>query len=258
MIILTNLLLEYYHTILLSLTTNLPYLYSFILENPSFYDPLLFDHFLHSLTSFIHHLTFVLHDLFFVISYLLLFILKLSLILMPYVHSFGVLVVEFHQKQLKPIDIVIEISVILVCFIYFLFRKRIFKFWESFYRNLSQKYQKFAKIFPHILFFLTAGILAIYGGKFLIPLSSPQILPIFTLIRPLFHSFRLWKAAKPNPKAQKDAVVLWTILGSYYALSSFAMMIPFSNYFLSYIPAVREFSLVVRTCPLLPSPYPLW
>jgi hypothetical protein len=255
MIILTNLILEYYHTILLSVTTNFPYLYSFILENPSIYDPLLFDHFILSLTSFTHHLTFLLHDLCYVISYLLLFLLKLALILMPYLHSFGIRVFEFHQKQLKPIEIVIEIFLIVVCILYFLFRKRILNFWKSFLQNLSKKYQTFAAVFPHILFFVTAAILAIFGGKFLIPLSSPQILPIFTLIRPLFHSFRLWRATKPNANAQRDAVVLWTILGSYFALSSFATMIPFSSYLLGYIPAVREFSLVVRSHFLFP-PFP--
>lgn len=247
MILLTDLLLEYYDTLCLSLTATLPHLYSFIIENPSLYDPVLYEQCLQSLNSFTHHLLCLLYDLLFLISYLLLFTIKLFLILLPYLHSFGQIILEFHQKQLKPIELLIEFVVILLTILYFLFRKRILLWWKLFYQNLSQKYQTLAQIFPHLLFFVTAGILTIYGQKFLIPLSSPEILPLFTLIRPLFHSFRLWKANKPNPKAQKDAVILWTILGSYYALASFAAMIPFSSYFLSFIPAVREFSLVVRT-----------
>jgi hypothetical protein len=240
-------LVEYLNTYTLSVLEYLdaPLVYSFIFSNPSFYHPVLVDGFLKSSLSFVHHLISLLNDLSSISYYLLIYSLKILFVLFPYFISISQTIIEFHQTQLRTSDLIIEMIVLSLLILYLLFRQSILKAWKALMTSLSKKYQDVARVAPHLLFFFSAALLAIFGRKFLIPLSSPRVLPLFTLVRPLFRSFQLWKASDPSLKSQQDQVVLWTVLGSYFALSAFASMIPFSQYFLSFIPALGEFSLVV-------------
>jgi hypothetical protein len=222
-----------------------PLVYSFIISNPSFYHPILMDGFMKSILSCLHHLIALLQDLSAISYYLLIYLMKILFVCFPYFISFTQTIIEFHQTQLRTSDLIVEALIFTLLLLYLIFRKSILQVWKKLMINLSKKYHDAARVAPHILFFTTAALLTIFGGKFLIPLSSPKILPLFTLARPLFRSFRLWNRVDPSPKSQQDQVVLWTVLGSYFALSSFASMIPFSQYLLSFIPALREFSLVV-------------
>lgn len=263
---------EYLHPYYDSL--NIPYITHYIFFHSTLIDTVLYPQFLLTLSSFFHHLFLLLSDLIILFYYFLIYFHKILFILIPYCIEFLQIVIQYHQTYLTFHEIILEIVIISLIIFYWIFKKKIILLWQYYSTKVSKKYQQLALIFPHLLFFFTASIIAIYGQKFLLPLSSPQIFPFFILICPLIYSFYLWKQNRSSPpatppsqsdsnatstsptpsidiikynKLQQDMVVLWTIIGSYLAISSLLTMIPFSNYFLHFIPAIREFSLVVSS-----------
>jgi hypothetical protein len=102
---------------------------------------------------------------------------------------------------------------------------------------------KFTSFVPHFLFFSSAALLSKFGQKFLEPLSSPVIHLFFILIYPLIKSFMIWKSPSASTTSQEDLVVLWTALGSYYAVSGLFFLIPFSSMIFKQIPSISELTL---------------
>lgn len=227
------------------LPLNSSYIYNFLFLTPSLYSDILLNNLIESFFSFLFHFILLINDFIYLLFYILIYILKIIFYCLPYLIKLFHNILEFHQKQLKLFDLIIEGILLLLFLIYFLFRKRIINYWKLFISNLSKKYEVIARIIPHILFFSIALLLSYFGQKFLVFFSSRKIFPIFSLILPLSRLFQNRYSNKSTIVSKERLIVLWIVLGTYSALSEFISMIPFISLFTSIIPFLKEFSLVV-------------
>ncbi len=207
------------------------------------------------------------------IFYFALIVAKLLILAFPHALKLGKVIYDFHRTQLTTMDIIIELLAITILLIVLVFRKRIVSWWMRVESYISAKSKAAAKAAPHVLFFTVSLFFAIVGKKFILPLTSPTLMPIFTLLIPL--STTVWKARKyqlmaalgdvpttrtagvsatdsadSSPqlhendrkmmKLGESLLILWVILGIYHGVVTALSLIPFSNKLLSFLPYLKE------------------
>ena len=90
-----------------------------------------------------------------------------------------------------------------------------------FYTNISHHMQ----ILPHVMFFAVAIFFAVVGRKFLKPLTSPTMLPVFTILLPLSKTITvIYK------KRISQVKICWNYR---VKLSCYSSQSPFLSFFLS-------------------------
>ncbi len=179
--------------------------------------------------------------------FVLLFLCKLCTLAFPPIVTATQLCIEFHRTQLTPLEIGIELIVILASAGLILFRKKIQLFWKRLENVVAQKSKRAAQAAPHILFFGSAVVFAVVGQKFLVHLASPRLQPIFTLVIPILSTayVRFIIPANKRPFYYHRKLSLWVVFASFHALSSFLSLIPFSKFLLSRILFVQETVVVI-------------
>lgn len=183
-----------------------------------------------------------------IILYLALIFAKVSVLIFPHAVSLANTVYQFHVTQLSWSDIVIEFCLITMLLLYIIFRKKILLYWSAFERNVSSKSRKFVRALPHILFFTIALITSFYGQKFLVPFTSPMVLPMTSIIIPACVTLRTL-VVKDKMIVRYDMLrsqlLLWVVLGVYHAVATLFSVFPFSAYIIKILPLVRELSFVI-------------
>ena len=186
-------------------------------------------------------ITFV--NMFWILVYLLVIGLKIISCAFPHVIHALWEVADFHITQLSTIDIVLEFTVIFAIILFYIYRKRISTAWKHFETNLQQKSKLAAKWAPHVLFFSVSFLLSLIGRKLLKPLSSPSMLPIFTVVFPLLKTINiLYRDLTANFTSMLS---LWVILSAYHFLVIFCTALPFVSNILTYTPFLGEMTLVM-------------
>lgn len=181
--------------------------------------------------------------------YALLFAFKLLILAFPHAMKLAKQVYRFHRTQLTTYDLLIEFTVLGLVVLFLVFRRRITSAWHRFEAYVSVKSQAAARAAPHVAFFTAAALLAVLGRKFILPLTSPAAMPIFTLIIPLVNTVRYLRSAPQEEnrpaEAQKPILVLWTVLALYHGLVTAAGSIPFSSRLLRLLPYLKELVMVI-------------
>ncbi|KAJ1427000.1 hypothetical protein B484DRAFT_450451 [Ochromonadaceae sp. CCMP2298] len=149
----------------------------------------------------------MLYSSFHVVLYLSLIVAKLFIAAFPHAVKVGKAVYVFHSTQLRTSDLVLEAVTISLIVLGFLFHKKIQRLWTRFIASVSAKSKKAAAAAPHVLFFGTALTFSILGRKFLLPLTSPTIMPLFTLVLPLITTYRAVRWAR-SPAATESSIVV--------------------------------------------------
>ena len=172
-------------------------------------------------------------------------------------------VYEFHRTQMTWMDVCAE-AVFLVLIVWFLvFRKRIAAALRKFEASIADKSKTAARTAPHLALFTLALVMAIVGHKFLKPLTSPVILPLFTVVIPIITSVYTSVASiLPTMRAidnssssaaelkqaaldGRQKVLLWIVMSAYHSIATVLSIIPFSHRLLGVLPVVRELVLVL-------------
>lgn len=177
-------------------------------------------------------------------------ILKLLILAFPHALNLMKIIYDFHKTQLTPRDMVVEfvtIAVILICVI---FRKQIQRTWKKLETNISAKSKAVAQAAPHVAFFAAALTFAYFGKKFLLPFTSPSVMPVFTLIIPIINTILLWRKLNTlNDKHKVEELShkfgYWVILAIYHSSITCMAMIPFSSRMMNYLPFLRELIIVI-------------
>lgn len=232
-------------------TLNLPNLYHYVVLDPKFYNKSIFDGLYATLVRLSHDLANILSSLLALFYYVLILVIKSFFLIFPHAVSLSKSIIKFHREKLSPMDMAFEALFFTLVLLYLYFRKRLQRAWKRFQSNLSRKSEKAAKILPHLLFFLCAGLMAYFGSKFLLPLASKRVLPIFTVAIPLLKTLQTLRKTSNTKISSNDSekecietVVLWIVLSIYFASVAACESIPFSGVLLSYSLYVREFTLV--------------
>ena len=227
---------------------NIPNLYHYIVLDPKFYNEFVFNGLAVTLTRLSYDLASIVGSIVALVYYLSILVIKTLFLVFPHAMKLSRAVIKFHREKLSPTDIALEAVFLTLFLMYLYYRKSITRKWTLFQANLSRKSKRAAKILPHLLFFSSAGIIAYFGSKFLRPLSSNRVLPIFTVVVPLLRTGQTIRKTFLTPqdseKEYTDSVVLWIVLSIYYALVAACESIPFSDVLLSYGLYVREFTVV--------------
>lgn len=168
---------------------------------------------------------------------------KLIVLACPHLHVVGKAVVDFHRTQLTPRDLVVEFLCILIITLYLIFRKRIQRFWKRLMDQLAQKSRTAARLAPHVLFFTAALIISIFGRKFILPIASPSVFPMISILLPLFNTVQQLRRVQTN--LYPSTLSLWIILASSFSIDAILGLIPFATGLISSIPMVRCLLLVV-------------
>lgn len=194
----------------------------------------------------------LLKSLFTLFFYLSIITCKITIIIFPYLISAWQNIVEFHKTQLSMREIIGELLFLLLILLYFIFRKRIIKTWDSFQSYIATKSKSAAKVAPHILFLSSVLSFCILFHKFLEHISTPAVLPFFTITIPLLNT--LWllyysTSEKVMQSNYRQFLGIWIILGIYYSLSTLVSFIPFLiSINGSKMQIVRETIVVVSIC----------
>ena len=190
------------------------------------------------LISFIQTSLSLLH----IIFYISLYIIKILILIFPHAVSLWKVIYNFHKTQLTVRDIIIEIIMLTIIFIYLLFRKRIMKSWEMLINVLSAKSKIAAIAAPHILYFIVSIVIILFGNKFILPFTSPNMMPVFTLIIPLFRTIRMNTIDRNELTINqtKDMMLIWIIIAIYHSIVTALSFIPFSRRILLILPLVKE------------------
>ncbi len=218
------------------------------------------------------------------VLFLVVCVIKLGTGAMPALLSLSRSIIEFHRTQLTVADLLFEAMFVLSMALVFLYNKQILEYLWHLERRL-QKTSKEAtrdvmRVAPHMAFFFLALIVSVLGRKFLKPLSSESVLPVFSLVIPIFRtvygSLLLSTEGTPgvralsssftiNLKAGEDkilqhkghadletlaasgrrTILLWVVLALYHSLATFLSRVPFVVHLLYYLPFLREMALVV-------------
>jgi hypothetical protein len=177
-----------------------------------------------------------------------LVIVKVLILLLPHALKLSKQVYQFH-KSLSYYDVLIEFTFLSIVLFGYLFRKTIQSWWIATERNISAKSAALALALPHILFFSSSFIISILGQKFIAPLTSPKIMPVFTLIIPLTNLVYLIRrdVLTDRKQIERSSHVFTTlvVLGIYHSIVTCLSTIPFSNYFLSFLPFLKETIIVI-------------
>jgi hypothetical protein len=177
---------------------------------------------------------------------LLLITAKLLTLVFPHFVVLARAVVDFHRNQLSTRELVIEFIAIIAVALFLWFRRRIYSAWHKFEDELAKKSRIAAKFAPHVLFFGISGIIAVVGQKFLAPLSSDKMLPVFVLILPMVTTCYLLKYVPTNESTIYPRLLkLWMIVAVYLSISVLMGLIPFSGVITRRLVFVREFIVLV-------------
>ena len=177
---------------------------------------------------------------------------KVTIIVFPYLISAWHGIVEFHRTQLSIREIIGEILFFLLVFLYFIFRKRIIKTWDTLQSSIASRSKSAAKVAPHVLFLSSVLSFCILFHKFLEHVSTPSMMPFFTITVPLLNT--LWllyysSSEKVMQSNYRQFLGIWIILGTYYALSTLLTFIPFLAAISgSKLQIIREVVVVVSIC----------
>ena len=229
---------------------NLPNIYHYVVLDPKFYNDEIFNGVYTTLIRLSHDVASLLISFLALLYYVLIIVVKSLFLIFPHAVSLSKAIIKFHREKLSPTDIAVEVVFFALVLLYLYFRKRLQKAWKQFQLNLSRKSEKAAKILPHLLFFLSAGVIAYFGSKFLLPLTSKRVLPVFTVAIPLLKTLQTLRKVSNNnhpvacEKECIETVILWIVLSIYFALGAACETIPFSSVILSYSLYIREFTLV--------------
>jgi hypothetical protein len=149
-----------------------------------------------------------------IIFYISLYIIKILILVFPHAVSLCKVIYNFHRTQLTLRDIIIEIIMLTIIFVYLLFRKRIMKSWEMLINELSAKSKIAAIAAPHILYFTVSIIIILFGNKFILPFTSSKMMPVFTLIIPLVRTIRMntIDLNELTINQMKDMMLIWIII----------------------------------------------
>ena len=191
-----------------------------------------------------------------IIAYLLLLIAKLTVMVFPHFILTSRRIIEFHRTKLTTFDIIVEFSVILIVALFVLLRKRIINQWTIFEKSVAKKSKSAAEAAPHFAFFTFSAIVYKVGWKFLIHLTSPSVLPIVTLVIPIFTTLACLRQLAKNVENKtltslkrqlilKRKLTLWVVLAAYHTTATGLSLIPFSSKIASIIPLSREIAAVV-------------
>ena len=192
---------------------------------------------LHSLSRLLFHLTLLL-------SYHTIVALKLLTISIPYLLLILDSVVQFHRTQLTTQDLLLEFVFASLLILFFTYRSHLTRQYKLMEKFISTKSKAAAQILPHLSFFSMAFLGAIIGQKFLHPLTSFKILPIFTLIIPVLSTLNVVLYHRKEP-ALMNQLRIWMILGCYHSMATFAAQLPFSTYLSHYLPYLREMVFII-------------
>ena len=191
-----------------------------------------------------------------IVVYILLLALKMAIMIFPHFLSTAQAVIEFHRTKLTNSDLLVEFVVIALCLLFILLKKRIINQWQIFMRAVERKSKAAAAAAPHVAFFTFAIIFSIAGRKFLVHLTSPKVLPIITLLIPIYTTINgLLRvgADKSNAmpsivrkqKVLKEKLTLWTVLAAYHTFATGLALISFSSRITSLIPILRIVIMVI-------------
>jgi hypothetical protein len=179
-----------------------------------------------------------------------LIILKTFVFLLPHARSAASSIYIFHQT-LSIYDIAIELGLITCVFVGFLFRRRIQGLWKVAERSISARSKAAARIIPHVMYFSGSLFVGVVGRKFILPLTSVKVMPVFTLVFPLVRLLLILANGglesldvKQYPRYRHIFVTV-VIIGIYHSLVTCLSVIPFSNYLLSILPYIKETVIVV-------------
>jgi hypothetical protein len=177
-----------------------------------------------------------------IIFYISLYIIKILILVFPHAVSLCKVIYNFHRTQLTLRDIIIEIIMLTIIFVYLLFRKRIMKSWEMLINELSAKSKIAAIAAPHILYFTVSIIIILFGNKFILPFTSSKMMPVFTLIIPLVRTIRMntIDLNELTINQMKDMMLIWIIIAIYHSIVTALSFIPFSQRILLILPLVKE------------------
>jgi len=180
-------------------------------------------------------------SLLWVFAYLLAVALKLSVGFVPVLHEALRQIVEFHRTKLSATDIAIEAAVLLSLTLFLVYKRRILDAYKALERSVAQKSRVAARLFPHVLFFTLSTLVAVFGQKFLEPLSSPSVLPVFTLLVPVARTTMV--LFRRSVSQYKHFLGLWVIVAAYYSVTTGCEMLPIDVAY--YLPVLRQLALVV-------------
>jgi hypothetical protein len=180
------------------------------------------------------------------LGYLIILVsLKVGTLACPHIAVLGRRVIDFHRTQLTYRELLVEFTCLFLLGMYLLFRRRIAAAWGRFERDLSTKSRMAAKFVPHVLFFTVSGVAAIAGQKFLAPLSSDMMLPVFLLALPVLTTALSLRGCRNEVVVYSRLMRLWIIIATYLSISSLLSLIPFSSVIHRRLIFVREFVVVV-------------
>jgi hypothetical protein len=200
-----------------------------------------------------------------VVLYVALFCAKISILIFPHFVKFAKAVYIFHRTQLGISDLIVEILSITFLVLGFVFRKTIKRVWRTFIEALYRKSKAAAAAAPHVVFFGAAFAFTLLGRRFLLPLTSTAVTPLFTLALPLLTTVYMLSGVVPDSDSGKlssggkfsssdedlikadpidEKMLLWVIIAIYHALVTVIQEVPFSDDLLLY-PVIKEMVMVV-------------
>jgi hypothetical protein len=128
--------------------------------------------------------------------YLVVALLKLSVMVFPHMIATGKAVVEFHRTKLSFTDVCVEVVAVVAVVAFLYFKRRLLAQWRVFEKYVAKKSKAAAMAAPHVAFFTLALVTSVVGRKFLVHVASESMLPVVTLLLPMYTTARdLYTAA---------------------------------------------------------------
>jgi len=229
------------------------------------YDDILFSKFWNTLLNLMASLRQLLASLLALLFFFGVLVAKMTIVAFPYIYKFSENVYEFHTKNFSQRDIIIEISVIIVSLLAFVFRRRLKLQWKRLERSLSKSSRSLAVFAPHVLYLLVAIIIVIFAQKILKVLIQLNVLSVVTLLVPLVSSsaYILRHYTHQGPLLQRQApearqvrkttadfheeyelLTLWVVLGCYHTVAAFVALVPLSTWVIVRLPYILELVLI--------------
>ena len=254
----------------MSLLLSLHEAYRFILSTESIYSEQLFQGFNTACLQLGSSILSTISALIMLAGYLVVASLKLCVMIFPHMLATWRAVVDFHRTKLSFNDICIEIVVVLLTGTFFYFKKRIMVQWRVFEKYVARKSKAAAKAAPHVAFFTLSLLISIIGRKFLVHVTSEFVLPVVTLLIPMYSTIKdlyggissvhesdpnlsdstsrrssITPTKPPARSKLHQKLTLWVVLAAYHALATAFSLVPFSARIAAILPSVRELAVVV-------------
>lgn len=188
--------------------------------------------------------------------YVLILTLKLAIMIFPHLLTTTHAVVDFHRTKLTYYDVLIEFFVIILLTLFLLFRKHVVYQWKIFVKYVGRKSKAAADAAPHVAFFTFALVFSVMARKFLVHLTTPSVLPVMTLMIPIYTTLNALRLTTGEPsedlldsirkqKILKQKVTLWVVLAAYHTIATGIALIPFSAWMNYIMPSTRTLAVVV-------------